>query len=108
MRQFNHVFTFWIQNVYVLDPESSQSLTSRRRQFPLPLPSDLAISIRTPIFSSPILVLETQNLEPSRTNLSVSDGNGRRDGDSDGDGGDGQRGVTAMDGATATRRQGTA
>ncbi len=30
------------------------------------------ISIRTPIFSSPILVLETQNLEPSRTNLSVS------------------------------------
>ena len=33
---------------------------------------------------------------------------GWRDGDSDGNGGDGRRGATAMDGATATQRQGTA
>jgi len=57
------VFTFWIQNVYVLDPESS---VAHLPPSPISTP-DLAISIRTHIFSSPILVLEAQNLEPSRT-----------------------------------------
>jgi hypothetical protein len=74
LHKVNHVFTFWPGSrmfTYVLDPESSQSLTSRHCQFPLPLPSDLAISIRTHIFSSPILVLETQNLH-TRTTLAVS------------------------------------
>jgi len=53
------MFTFWIQKHSVAP--------SSHRHFPLPLPSDLAILIRTHIFSSPFLVLETQNLEPSRT-----------------------------------------
>jgi hypothetical protein len=51
---------FWIQNQVSHSPPSIAIFT-------LPLPSALAISIRTHIFPRQFLVLEMQKLEPSRT-----------------------------------------
>jgi hypothetical protein len=59
------VHMFWIQKQVSHSPPSIAIFT-------LPLPSALAILIRTHIFPRQFLVLETQKLEPSRTIITTA------------------------------------